>query len=128
MVIMAYFSQETKKKMAPKVKALGLKYGVKMSMRVRHHSTVVVTVKSGAIDFIGNYVHGHAWDKSIGINPYWYKDHFTGVPLKFLTELFAILKGEGWYDRSDAQSDYFDTAWYVDVDIGHWNKPYILTQ
>jgi hypothetical protein len=29
-----------------------------------------------------------------------------------------------YYDRSDAMTDYFDTAYYVDVNIGKWNKQY----
>jgi hypothetical protein len=24
--------------------------------------------------------------------------------------------------------DYFDTAYYVDVNVGKWNKPYVVTQ
>jgi hypothetical protein len=23
--------------------------------------------------------------------------------------------------------DYFDTAYYVDINIGKWNKPYVFT-
>jgi hypothetical protein len=30
----------------------------------------------------------------------------------------------GNHDRSDIQSDYFDVGWYVDVNIGSWNRPY----
>ena len=33
---------------------------------------------------------------------------------------------DGNHDRSDPQSDYFDVGWYVDVNIGKWNKPYTL--
>jgi hypothetical protein len=33
---------------------------------------------------------------------------------------------DGNHDRSDIQTDYFDVGWYVDVNIGRWNKPYIL--
>ena len=62
------------------------------------------------------------------MNPYWYQDHFDGKAKKFLTEAFAALKSAGWYDRSDAMTDYFDTAYYVDVNVGKWNKPYIVTE
>jgi hypothetical protein len=34
------------------------------------------------------------------------------------------MKSAGWYDNSDAQIDYFDTAYYYDVNIGNWKKPY----
>jgi hypothetical protein len=29
-----------------------------------------------------------------------------------------------WYDNSDAMIDYFDTAYYVDINVGQWNKEY----
>ena len=52
---MAYVSQELKAKLAPKIKAICKKYGVKASLAVRHHSTLVLNVKSGKIDFINDY-------------------------------------------------------------------------
>jgi hypothetical protein len=36
------------------------------------------------------------------------------------------MRGSEWYDRSDVQTDYFDTAYYMDVNVGQWNKPYIF--
>jgi hypothetical protein len=36
------------------------------------------------------------------------------------------LKSADWYDESNAMIDYFNTAYYVDVNIGKWNTPYIL--
>ena len=38
------------------------------------------------------------------------------------------MKGNKWYDKSDAMVDYFDTAYYVDINIGKWNKPYVQTK
>jgi hypothetical protein len=32
----------------------------------------------------------------------------------------------GNHNRSDIMSDYHDVGWYVDINIGQWNKPYIL--
>ena len=37
------------------------------------------------------------------------------------------MKGNKWYDKSDAMVDYFDTAYYIDINIGKWNKPYVFT-
>ena len=34
-------------------------------------------------------------------------------------------KGKGWYDKSDAMTDYFDTAYYISMNVGEWNKPYV---
>ena len=51
---MAYMSQERKSEIAPKVKSILKKFGIKGSLSVRHHSTLSLTLKSGKIDFIGN--------------------------------------------------------------------------
>ena len=48
---MAYVSQDDKKKLAPAIKAVLKKYKVKASIAVRHHSTLVVNIKEGAVPF-----------------------------------------------------------------------------
>jgi hypothetical protein len=139
---MAYFNQERKSQKAPAIKAILKKYGVKGSLAVRHHSTFVLNIKSGSIDFIENYIktdadknYGNKMDqnqidyirnnKALDVNPYWYQEHYTGKALSFLKEVFKAMNA-GNHDNSDIQSDYFDVGWYVDVNIGQWNKPYAL--
>jgi hypothetical protein len=39
-------------------------------------------------------------------------------------KMFKIIKGESWYDNSEAMVDYFDVAYYLSVKIGDWNKSY----
>lgn len=123
---MAYMSQEKKAKIAPAVKAILKKYNVKASLAVRNHMTLVLNVKQGPIDFINDF--GNSEDAAkfgIQVNPYHYKSHFTGKSVKFLSEVITAMN-DGNHDRSDIQSDYFDVGWYVDVNIGKWNKPYAL--
>ena len=123
---MAYMNQEKKAKIAPAVKAILKKYNVKASLAVRNHMTLVLNVKQGPIDFIKDF--GNPEDAAkfgIQVNPYWYHEHFTGESKKFLTEVITAMN-DGNHDRSDIQSDYFDVGWYVDVNIGQWNKPYAL--
>lgn len=114
---MAYMSQERKAQLAPAIKAICKKHGIKASIAVRHHSTLVVNIKSGKIDFGSN-------DRQV--NPYWYHDHYkdNAPALAFLSELIPAMNA-GNHDRSDIQTDYFDVGWYVDVNVGQWNKPYI---
>ena len=52
---MAYVSQEDKARLAPGINRVLKKYNMKGSISVRHHSTLVVTIRSGAIDFTGNF-------------------------------------------------------------------------
>jgi hypothetical protein len=134
---MAYMNQESKAKINQVLKPILAKYKIKGSLSVRNHSTIVLTLKSGAIDFIGNSnrVCGNnfyqvqrgfkpndtGYDQ---VNPYWFQDHYDGDAKAFLTEAFKALKSANWYDESDAMTDYFNTAYYVDINIGKWNKPY----
>ena len=62
-------------------------------------------------------------NKSLDVNPYWYKEHFSGKARNFLMELLPAMNN-GNHDNSDIQTDYFDVGWYVDVNIGRWNQPY----
>lgn len=136
---MAFISQERKKALAPKVKTICKKYGVKATLAVSGHSTLVLNIKSGTIDFIGNsnavcgrdhYQVSNGYKQNTkgyeNVNVYHFKSHYDGVALKFLTEVYDAMMGPDWYDNSDIQSDYFDIAYYVDINIGKWNKPYQL--
>ena len=123
---MAYVSQELKAKIAPKVKAICKKYGVKASLAVRNHSTLVLNIKSGKVDFINDYGNSEDARKfGIQVNPYWYKDHFIGEAYHFLSEVIPAMNAGNW-DKSDIQTDYFNVGWYIGVNIGKWNKPYVL--
>ena len=53
---MAYVSQELKAKLAPAIKSICKKYGVKASIAVSNHSTLVLNIKQGRIDFIENFI------------------------------------------------------------------------
>jgi hypothetical protein len=117
---MAYVSQEDKKKLAPAIKAVLKKYNMKGSIAVRHHSTLVVNLKAGAIDF-GEYSHG---DGYIQVNPYWIDTHYAGVAKKFLNELLNAMKGADYFNNDDAMTDYFSRSHYTDINIGTWNTPY----
>ncbi len=121
---MAYVSQQDKAKLAPEIKKVLSKYGMKGSISIRHHSTLVVTLQSGAIDF-GEYTHG---DGYIQVNVYHIERHYKGKAQKFLTELLAAMKGPDWFDKSDAMTDYFHRSHYTDINVGKWNKPYFLQE
>jgi hypothetical protein len=137
---MAYMSQERKAKLVKAAKIVLKKYGVKATFGVSNHSTIVCNIKSGKIDFIKNYTEVSQADNylrnafmynppepvtRIDVNPYHYRNHFSGKARKFMEELFAALNNGNW-DKSDIQTDYFNVGWYVDVNVGKWNKPYIL--
>lgn len=141
---MAYVSQEMKKDLTPAIKAVLNKYGVKGSISVRNHMSLVVKIKSGVVDFIENYIdtdqaqnHGNVMtaeridhlrkDGYISVNTYWIDSHYSGVSKKFLTELHEAMKGPNFFNDDDVQTDYFHRSHYTDITIGDYNKPYTLT-
>lgn len=118
---MAYMNQEKKAKIAAKMKPVLKKYGLKGTLSVHNHMSISLNIKSGPIDFGGT---------DIQVNPYWLDDHYKDRPkaLAALKEIKEALLAADYYDRSDAQVDYFDTAYYYNINVGRWNKPYELVK
>ena len=133
---MAYMNQERKAKLAPAVKAILKRYGVKGTLST-DSATISLNIKSGTLDFIGDFNKtvgdrpggfrlGSPAQDYLQVNPYWYDEHFSNkVIKKFMNEVMRALN-TGNHDNSDIQTDYFDVGWYVRVNVGKWNKPYIL--
>lgn len=116
--IVAYMNTEIKNRIARCVKPVLKKYGMSGTLSVRNHSTIVLTLRSGKIDFEDRY---------IDVNPFWFHHHFEGVAKEFLTEAFAALKCADWWDESDTMTDYFHTAYYYGIRIGKWDRDYVVT-
>ena len=124
---MAYMSQDRKRELVAEAKKVLKRYGMKATFKVRHHSTIVCTIKSGPLDLIGNSVIDAHKTRAgcMDVNVYHYRNHFSGECLKFIDALVKALNAGNW-DKSDAMTDYFNVGWYVDLDVGKWDKPYVL--
>jgi len=137
---MAHVSQEMKAKLAPEIKRINKKYGIKASLGVDNHSTLVLKIREGAVDFFESYNRlGRAaprsqatpWrdeDKHIDVNVYWFNTHFDGVAREYLEEMINAMKGPDFFDHSDIQSDFFHKSHYVSIRIGNWQAPYVLSK
>ena len=117
---MAYVSQADKKELAPAIKAVLKKYNMKATIAIRNHSTLVVKVKSGVIDF-------DIRDGYEDVNVYWIDTHYNGVARDFLNELLDAMKGPKYFNNDDAMSDYFHRSHYTDIEIGQYNRAYVCT-
>lgn len=135
---MAFMNQDHKKQIEPTIKAICKKYGVKGTLAVRHHSTLVLNVASGCIDFLTQHnertvarlteqdrMSDYTPAKCCDINEYHFKEQWQGKTLEFLTEVSEVMN-KGNHNNSDSMTDYFDVGWYVDINIGRWDKPYIF--
>ncbi len=138
---MAYMNQEQKKQRAPQIKKVLKKYGLKGTIGVRNYSTLYVTIKEGALDFIGAAQKiNNDYAEMRGIKPVIMDNYdtihhthadryrrFDETIANFIDELAAAMKGDNYYNNDDAMTDYFDRAFYIDINIGNWEKPYIYT-
>ena len=107
----------------------------KFGVRKRDCMAVAVTVKSGPTDFASIFKDEYAQKRQYAqINTY-HLDSFYGEHAEFFAKIVKIIKtapargegyhkGTGYYNNSDAMIDYFDTAYYIDVNVGAWDKPY----
>lgn len=114
---MAYVTNETKQLVLAALKPIFKKYGIKATVsKGSYASTISVNISAGDIDFGADYQQ---------VNVYWIDDHYTGIARDFLNDVIKTIKTAGeWYDRSDSQIDYFDTAFYISINVGRWDKPY----
>jgi len=136
-------NQEKKKEIKAAIDAtlnvLGLKGKLKYTLSVDNHSSLIMKIKSSPIDFIGNYnalaeeknkfitdhMKNMIADGNININPYWAHEHFTGEPRTVIVAILKAVNVLNW-DKSDIQSDYFNVGYHISVNIGMWDKPYIV--
>ena len=133
---MAYMNQAKKAVIKAALDKVLKPAGFKYSLAVKNHMSISCTILAGPLDFIGNFsaVTGDKFTsipgreiKNLQVNLYWINDHFSGIYADILTQCADALKAADYYDRSDAMIDYFDTAYYMDLNIGRWDKPYQLT-
>lgn len=104
---MAYVSQEDKSRLAVGIKKVLKKYGVSGTLRVRNHSTLIVTLRKGKLDL------------KVGSEPnvYWIDQNYEGVIKEFYKELVDALKGDRFFDNSDPMTDYFHCSHYYSISV-----------
>jgi len=112
-------------------------FGKKWKFGVRKGSgslSVDVTIKQGTESFADSFSEGRRYAQ---VNQYWIDDHFQDAgERQVLKTIMNIIKtapasaenGRAWFDESDAMTDYFHTAYYIHIQIGEWNKPYICVE
>jgi uncharacterized Zn finger protein (UPF0148 family) len=112
---------------------------LKFSVRKSSGSLGVdVVLMKGDIDFSDIHedipYHKRSWERWNDPKPTWKGDiqlnqyHLDSYNPKYkelFEKILRIIRGEDWYDDSDAMTDYFNTAYYIHCGIGKWNKPYV---
>lgn len=147
---MAFVSQEMKKELTPAIKAVLKKYNMKASIAVKHHSTLVVNIKSGDLDIVTAtnearlesferqdlYRNPHdvkylaqRLDDYVQVNEYYIEETYKNYPeiSAFLLELKEAMEGPDYFNHDDSMTDYFFRSHYTDINVGNWEKPYVCT-
>lgn len=128
---MAYVSQERKKHLVANLKKV-IPADWKWTTSVRNSSTISLNIWSAPVDLIAEHVRVHdtrhplekytAKPSYLDVNTYWLGHSFDEH-----LELFEQIKdalNDGNHDRSDSYTDYFDVGWYIDINLGKWDKPF----
>ena len=136
---MAYMNQARKAvikaNLDKALKGTGVKYSLKCS-----NLSITCTIKSAPVDFIANsnetcgadfYQTSRGFQTNTSgydqVNHYHYRDHYSGKAKELMTKIVTAIYSGDYYDRSDAQTDYFDTAYYAHINVGKWDKPFVVT-
>lgn len=127
---MAHVSQEDKARFNAALKLIMPKE-YKWSLRVRHHSTLILTIQRAPVDLVGiaqanDYARGESgWVTFMHDR---FDKAFKGHP--DLVELFGKIQAalnNGNHNNSDIMTDYFDVGWYTEISIGTYDKPFVFT-
>lgn len=133
---MAYMNQDKKKAIVAQLKKI-IPLDWKWSVAVENHSTLHLNIASAPVDLIGemraytdpayhNYVGKDAAKPSYAIpNHHWLDNAYKGE----LLVLFENIKEAmmfGNHDNSDIMTDYFDVGHYISINLGKWNRPFIV--
>ena len=135
---MAYMSQENKKEKQEALKKV-IPKSWKWSLGVHHHSTLVLNIYSAPVDLVGEW-HQKRLENRRGLPPEFEQDkcpshvqvneyHLEAQFDKSLAIMTRIKDAmmTGNHNNSDSMTDYFDVGWYIHINLGKWNKPFILT-
>ena len=133
---MAFINQEKKAIIAAELKKVMPK-DWKYTLAVDNHSTLVLTIKSAPFDLVGEFnrvsnqiknANGFtkAYDQTYcQVNTYWLQYHFEGELLAIMEKIKRAMNAGNW-DKSDLMSDYHDVGHYIEINIGRWNKPFVV--
>lgn len=123
---MAFMCADKKRDIAPYVRNILKKFKMKGTLGVNNHSTLVLNIKSGKLDLLGNYEKMTNREVSyIQVNQYRINLDFDGECREFLESIVSAMN-VGNHDNSRPEEDYFDVGWYISINVGKWNEPYVM--
>ncbi|MDH5723387.1 MAG: hypothetical protein OEY94_08720 [Alphaproteobacteria bacterium] len=117
---MPYISSENVKKIRDALKKALPDF--KLSVTRRHHSSVDVALMAGPVDFGCN---------NDGVNRFYYKRDYADNPaaIKVFDTIMQVMNERCKQKELVYDSDYGSVPnYYQNIQIGKWNKPYVITK
>lgn len=117
---MAYMNKELKAALVVEVKKV-LPKNWKASFSIKNYSTIVMTISKADFDIsiFGEEAAKYGYDSF----SHRLKNTSDERVNEILAKVYAALNGKN-YDKSDVMTDYFETGYYVRINIGTYEKNY----
>lgn len=93
-----------------------------------HSSGIYMTIDAAPYDLKDEFDDRYFEHGYMDINHYYVEDYKHAEDYKKIFDIMlkaTASVGRPFYDNSDVQTDYFNTAYYFYLSIGSYEKPYI---
>ena len=119
---MAYISNEEIKVIRAELKTLlSVKEGWKVSIIRENHSVVNVTILEAPYELRNDVEKSYEQT-----NPYYLKERKNEKSREILQKISDIVNKTN-FDDSDLQSDYHHVGFYFHLNLGRWDKPFLVS-
>jgi len=127
---MAYITAGEVKEIRNELKRVFPKYKFKVNKSSGSCSSVSVSVMAGPAAFDDDVFRegdrGHAQINHYHLYQYGkFQKFFETINKIIRTAPGKAVGGREFYDNSNAMIDYFDTAFYYNINVGTWSQPYV---
>lgn len=123
---MAFVNQDKKAKVKAELKKV-IPSAWRWSLAVEHHSTLCLTIAAGPRELAISPRYGEETHRNL--NPFYLdKDYPNNPELQETFKKISVAMNTDNFDNSDIMTDYFHVGHYVSIQIGKWNKPFIVQE
>jgi len=135
---MAYINQAQKAIIAAELKKV-VPAGWKYTLSIHNHTSLIFTLFSAPVDLLEmcNRLQKAKWEArgqeyssqktEFSVNNNFMQDQVEGPALEIFQAIFSAMNC-GNHDNSDTMTDYYDVGWYVNVNVGRWDHPFVVTE
>jgi hypothetical protein len=128
---MAFMSQEKKAQIAAVLKTV-IPKGWKYSVGVDNHTTIILNIWAAPVDLlkiagmVGKYQTQYGYAQ-LGVHAL--GRDFAGSEVgEIFAKIQAALFGASYFDKTDTMTDFHHCAYYVNVNLGRYDKPFKFVQ